>query len=57
MLFLPTALKERELVLLDINKHSALGERTKVFRSLALWNVNIGLQGENAVTLSSLFTF
>ena len=57
MLFLPTALKERELVLLDINKHSALGERTKVFRPLALGNVNIGLQGENAVNLSSLFTF
>ena len=53
MLFLPTTLKEKELVLWDINKHSALGERTKVSRSLALWKVNISLQGEKAVSLSS----
>ena len=51
MLFLPTTPKERELVLRDINKHSALWERTKVFRSLALWKDNIGLQGEKAVGL------
>ena len=52
MLFLPTTLKERELVLWDINKRSALWERTKVSRSLALWKVNIGLQGEKADSIS-----